>query len=226
MTRRPPTSGVTFLLPKTRIEELRVAGFCKLANRSGCHGPDRKIEEASRRRGRGKVAHWHGTHSSTPTDTARRSVRVGTSGRCSRSSRWEASITVGSPWKRPTQASSSSPRNGCSPTGRRPGTCRTSSQPAPRLDDRPPLQARCDPLHGCGARCTVLRRRSVARRAARIRRKLYRVQRPALTGRLVYPLTDAFFVQWPTSSHWRAGHLRRECRLTLPTSGPRSRKRA
>lgn len=30
-----------------------------------------------------------------------------------------------------------------------------------------------------------------------------RVQRPALTGRLVYPLTDAFFVQWPTSSHWR-----------------------
>lgn len=30
-----------------------------------------------------------------------------------------------------------------------------------------------------------------------------RVQRPALTGRLVYPLTDAFFVQWPTSSHPR-----------------------
>lgn len=27
-----------------------------------------------------------------------------------------------------------------------------------------------------------------------------RVQRPALTGRIVYPLTDAFFVQWPTSS--------------------------
>lgn len=27
-----------------------------------------------------------------------------------------------------------------------------------------------------------------------------RVRRPALTGRLVYPLTDAFFVQWPTSS--------------------------
>jgi UDP-N-acetylglucosamine:LPS N-acetylglucosamine transferase len=27
-----------------------------------------------------------------------------------------------------------------------------------------------------------------------------RVQRPALTGRLVYPLADAFFVQWPTSS--------------------------
>ena len=27
-----------------------------------------------------------------------------------------------------------------------------------------------------------------------------RVHRPALTGRLVYPLTDAFFVQWPTSS--------------------------
>lgn len=27
-----------------------------------------------------------------------------------------------------------------------------------------------------------------------------RVQRPALTGRLVYPLTHAFFVQWPTSS--------------------------
>ena len=30
-----------------------------------------------------------------------------------------------------------------------------------------------------------------------------RVQRPALTGRLVYPLTDAFFVQWPTSSRRR-----------------------
>lgn len=28
-----------------------------------------------------------------------------------------------------------------------------------------------------------------------------RVQRPALTGRIVYPLTDAFFVQWPTSAH-------------------------
>lgn len=27
-----------------------------------------------------------------------------------------------------------------------------------------------------------------------------RVKRPALTGRLVYPLTDVFFVQWPTSS--------------------------
>jgi UDP-N-acetylglucosamine:LPS N-acetylglucosamine transferase len=27
-----------------------------------------------------------------------------------------------------------------------------------------------------------------------------RVQRPALTGRLVYPLTNVFFVQWPTSS--------------------------
>lgn len=27
-----------------------------------------------------------------------------------------------------------------------------------------------------------------------------RVHRPALTGRIVYPLTDAFFVQWPTSS--------------------------
>jgi beta-1,4-N-acetylglucosaminyltransferase len=27
-----------------------------------------------------------------------------------------------------------------------------------------------------------------------------RVERPALTGRIVYPLTDAFFVQWPTSS--------------------------
>lgn len=27
-----------------------------------------------------------------------------------------------------------------------------------------------------------------------------RVHRPALAGRLVYPLTDAFFVQWPTSS--------------------------
>jgi len=30
-----------------------------------------------------------------------------------------------------------------------------------------------------------------------------RVERPALTGRLVYPLADAFFVQWPTSSHPR-----------------------
>lgn len=30
-----------------------------------------------------------------------------------------------------------------------------------------------------------------------------RVQRPALTGRLVYPLTNAFFVQWPTSSRRR-----------------------
>ena len=30
-----------------------------------------------------------------------------------------------------------------------------------------------------------------------------RVRRPALTGRLVYPLADAFFVQWPTSSNWR-----------------------
>lgn len=27
-----------------------------------------------------------------------------------------------------------------------------------------------------------------------------RVQRPALTGRMVYPLAHAFFVQWPTSS--------------------------
>lgn len=27
-----------------------------------------------------------------------------------------------------------------------------------------------------------------------------RVHRPALAGRLVYPLTHAFFVQWPTSS--------------------------
>jgi len=30
-----------------------------------------------------------------------------------------------------------------------------------------------------------------------------RVRRPALTGRLVYPLTDAFFVQWPTSCRRR-----------------------
>jgi len=30
-----------------------------------------------------------------------------------------------------------------------------------------------------------------------------RVERPALAGRLVYPLTGAFFVQWPTSSHRR-----------------------
>lgn len=30
-----------------------------------------------------------------------------------------------------------------------------------------------------------------------------RVRRPALTGRLVYPLSDAFFVQWPTGSHPR-----------------------
>ncbi len=30
-----------------------------------------------------------------------------------------------------------------------------------------------------------------------------RVHRPALAGRLVYPLTGAFFVQWPTSSHHR-----------------------
>jgi hypothetical protein len=30
-----------------------------------------------------------------------------------------------------------------------------------------------------------------------------RVHRPALSGRLVYPLTDAFFVQWPTSSRRR-----------------------
>lgn len=28
-----------------------------------------------------------------------------------------------------------------------------------------------------------------------------RVSRPALSGRLVYPLTDAFFVQWPGSAH-------------------------
>ena len=27
-----------------------------------------------------------------------------------------------------------------------------------------------------------------------------RVERPALTGRIVYPLVDAFFIQWPTSS--------------------------
>jgi UDP-N-acetylglucosamine:LPS N-acetylglucosamine transferase len=27
-----------------------------------------------------------------------------------------------------------------------------------------------------------------------------RVQRLALTGRMVYPLSDAFFIQWPTSS--------------------------
>jgi len=30
-----------------------------------------------------------------------------------------------------------------------------------------------------------------------------RVNRLALSGRLVYPLTDAFFVQWPTSSRRR-----------------------
>jgi beta-1,4-N-acetylglucosaminyltransferase len=30
-----------------------------------------------------------------------------------------------------------------------------------------------------------------------------RVHRPALAGRLVYPLTHAFFVQWPTSSRRR-----------------------
>ena len=30
-----------------------------------------------------------------------------------------------------------------------------------------------------------------------------RVHRPALAGRLVYPFTGAFFVQWPTSSHRR-----------------------
>jgi len=30
-----------------------------------------------------------------------------------------------------------------------------------------------------------------------------RVHRPALSGRLVYPLTNAFFVQWPTSSRRR-----------------------
>lgn len=30
-----------------------------------------------------------------------------------------------------------------------------------------------------------------------------RVHRPALAGRLVYPLTDVFFIQWPTSSRRR-----------------------
>ena len=30
-----------------------------------------------------------------------------------------------------------------------------------------------------------------------------RVERPALTGRLVYPFAHAFFIQWPTSSHRR-----------------------
>lgn len=30
-----------------------------------------------------------------------------------------------------------------------------------------------------------------------------RVERPALTGRLVYPLASTFFVQWPTSSRRR-----------------------
>lgn len=30
-----------------------------------------------------------------------------------------------------------------------------------------------------------------------------RVQRPALSGRLVYPLTDAFFVQWKTTARRR-----------------------
>ena len=30
-----------------------------------------------------------------------------------------------------------------------------------------------------------------------------RVHRPALAGRLVYPLTGAFFVQWPANSHHR-----------------------
>jgi UDP-N-acetylglucosamine:LPS N-acetylglucosamine transferase len=30
-----------------------------------------------------------------------------------------------------------------------------------------------------------------------------RVQRPALTGRLVYPFSHAFFVQWPTTRRWK-----------------------
>ena len=30
-----------------------------------------------------------------------------------------------------------------------------------------------------------------------------RVSRPALSGRLVYPLADVFFVQWPTGNRWR-----------------------
>jgi beta-1,4-N-acetylglucosaminyltransferase len=30
-----------------------------------------------------------------------------------------------------------------------------------------------------------------------------RVRRPALTGRMVYPLTDTFFVQWKTTAHHR-----------------------
>lgn len=30
-----------------------------------------------------------------------------------------------------------------------------------------------------------------------------RIERPGLTGRLVYPLSDSFFVQWRTSGHGR-----------------------
>jgi beta-1,4-N-acetylglucosaminyltransferase len=32
---------------------------------------------------------------------------------------------------------------------------------------------------------------------------LTRIDAPSLTGRLVYPLTDAFFVQWPEASRWK-----------------------
>ena len=46
-----------------------------------------------------------------------------------------------------------------------------------------------------------------------------RVQRPALTGRLVYPLAQAFFVQWPHDLAPQAGCLRRERRVIFVTCG-------
>ena len=42
-----------------------------------------------------------------------------------------------------------------------------------------------------------------------------RVHRPALTGRLVYPLTDVFFVQWPSYPPPQARHLCLQCRVTV-----------
>jgi beta-1,4-N-acetylglucosaminyltransferase len=32
---------------------------------------------------------------------------------------------------------------------------------------------------------------------------LTRINAPSLTGRLVYPLADAFFVQWPEAARWK-----------------------
>ena len=101
-------------------------------------------------------------------------------------------------------SSSSSPRNGSSPTGRPRATCRTSSGTC-ASPGRSSGGYKPDVILSTGAALAVpffVVGRLLGVRLVYVE-SFTRVQRPALTGRLVYPLTDAFFVQWPTSSRRR-----------------------